>query len=291
MQAELLYECHCSLGEGPMWHKERKSFFWVDIDGRCFYEYSLDTTTVQKRPLDFRVSLLVKYRPDKNKLLLAIQGGLALYDLASETFTWMADLEKDTPMHRTNDGACDCNGNLWIGTMHCRFENGAGSLYRIDKNFTVEKKLEGVTISNGIVWSNDNSRMYFIDTPTQTVRSFLFDAGTGNIEFEKVVVNIDESNGSPDGMSIDEEGMLWVAQWNGFGIYRYNPSDGKLLGKIIVPAPQVSSCAFGGGEMDELIITTARENFTQEQSDQYPLSGNVFIAKPGLRGVMPHEFG
>jgi sugar lactone lactonase YvrE len=103
-------------------------------------------------------------------------------------------------------------------------------------------------------------------------------------------VNIPPETGSPDGMCIDEEGMLWIAQWNGFGVYRWNPITGKLLDKIEVPVPQVSSCAFGGNDFDELFITTAREHFTEEQKAQYPESGSVYIAKPGVRGVRKNIF-
>lgn len=290
MEAALLYSPGCLLGEGPMWHKERNSFFWVDIDGKAFYEYNLNTGNAKKRQLDYRVSLVVKYKNTDHQLLLAVHGGLVLYDLFAETFPWLADIEKDIPMHRTNDGAVDCNGNLWVGTMHRQFEKGAGSLYRIDKDFNIQKKLEGVTISNGLVWNQDNTKMYFIDTPTQTVQSFLFDAITGNIQFEKIAVNIDASAGSPDGMCIDEEGMLWIAQWNGFGVYRYNPSNGKMLDKISVPVPQVSACAFGGDNLDTMIITTAQENFSAEDKSKHPLSGNIFIAKPGVKGIDARSF-
>lgn len=291
MTAELLYKSECMLGEGPAWHTERKSFFWVDIDGKNFYEYHTQTKEVTKRQLAYRVSLIVQTKESSDILLLAVQGGLASYDLTKEKFTWLLDIEKEQTNHRTNDGAVDSEGRLWVGTMHRQFEKGAGSLYCIDENFSLQRKISNVTISNGLVWSLDNTRMYFIDTPTQTVQSFLFDAETGNIQFEKIAITIDKKTGSPDGMAIDEEGMLWIAQWNGFGVYRWDPVKGKLLDKIDVPAPQVSSCAFGGENMDELIITTARENFTEEDIEKYPLSGNVFIAKPGVKGIERNKFG
>ncbi|HNP22206.1 MAG TPA: SMP-30/gluconolactonase/LRE family protein [Panacibacter sp.] len=290
MEAVLLHAAGCLLGEGPMWHKERGSFFWVDIDGKAFYEYNFLTGDVKKRQLNHRVSLVTKYKHFNDRLLLAVQGGLALYDLTTETFTWHADIEKEILMHRTNDGAVDCNGNLWVGTMHRQFVQGAGALYRIDQQLNVEKKLEGVTISNGLVWNYDHTKMYFIDTPLHTVRSFLFDSATGALQFEKNAVEIDKATGSPDGMCIDEEGMLWVAQWNGFGVYRYNPGTGQLLGKISVPVPQVSACAFGGPELDTMIITTAQENFSEEDKIKYPLSGGLFMAKPGVRGFDPERF-
>lgn len=291
MTAELFYKSECMLGEGPSWHAERKSFFWVDIDGKCFYEFHTTTKEVTRRQLAHRVSLILQTKASSDIILLGVQGGLASYDLTKEKFIWLLDIEKEQFDHRTNDGAVDSEGRLWIGTMHRQFEKGAGSLYCVDNNFSVQRKITGVTISNGLAWSLDNSRMYFIDTPTQTVQSFLFDAETGNIQFEKIAITIDKKMGSPDGMAIDEEGMLWIAQWDGFGVYRWDPVKGKLLDKIDVPVPQVSSCAFGGDNMDELIITTARENFTEEDAAKYPLSGNIFIAKPGVKGIAPNKFG
>ena len=152
------------------------------------------------------------------------------------------------------------------------------------KIFSVQKKLSDISVSNGIVWSADGKRMYYIDSPTQQVQCFLFDEKTGNIEFEKIAITIDKASGSPDGMCMDEEGMLWIAQWDGFGVYRWNPLTGEMLDKIDVPVPQVSSCAFGGDNMDQLFITTARENMSKDDVKKYPLSGNVFIAEPGVKG-------
>ena len=133
--------------------------------------------------------------------------------------------------------------------------------------------------------------MYYTDSPTQQVQSFLFDEKTGTINFEKIAITIDKQAGSPDGMCLDEEGMLWIAQWGGFGVYRWDPLTGTLLDKIDVPVPQVSSCAFGGRDMDQLFITTARENMTEDQVEKFPLSRNVFIARPGVKGVPVHKFG
>jgi sugar lactone lactonase YvrE len=289
MQASLLHKSNCSLGEGPMWHAERKSFFWVDIDGKAFHEYNWQSGEVQTWQYEQRISLIVESR-DGN-LILGSEGGLAAFDLQTGETKWLMDIEKNISANRSNDGACDAAGRLWLGTMARDFATGAGSVYCIDKNFSVTKKLDNLTISNGLRWSLDNKRMYFIDTPTQCVQSFLFDLETGNITFEKVVIEIDKQKGSPDGMAIDEEGMLWIAHWNGFGLYRWNPLTGKFLSKITLPVPQVSSCIFGGENLDHLFITTARENMSDAEFKKYPDCGNVFIAQPGMKGVPAFKFG
>jgi sugar lactone lactonase YvrE len=131
--------------------------------------------------------------------------------------------------------------------------------------------------------------MYYIDSVTKTVQCFLFDIHTGELQFEKIAIHIPD--GFPDGMCMDEEGMLWIAQWDAFGVYRWNPETGELLDKIDLPVPQVSSCVFGGENMDQLFITTAREKMDEEMLAKYPLSGSVFIAKPGVKGLRVHKFG
>lgn len=288
MHASLLYKSNNILAEGPYWHAERKSFFWVDIDGKKFHEYKWNSGEVNEWLLNYRVSLVAE-EVHSDRLLLAVQGGLIAFDLNRKTFDWLADIEKEFPMHRTNDGGCDPSGRLWIGTMHRKFEKGGGALYSVEHDLSVKKKLDKVTISNGIVWSQDRKRMYYIDSPEKTVQCFLFDIKTGNLQFEKIAIHIPE--GSPDGMCMDEEGMLWIAQWGAFGVYRWNPVTGEAMDKIELPVPQVSSCAFGGENLDHLFITTARENMSEEELEKYPLSGNVFIAQPGVKGLPVYKFG
>jgi sugar lactone lactonase YvrE len=133
--------------------------------------------------------------------------------------------------------------------------------------------------------------MYFIDSTTQCVQCFLFDAEKAEIKFEKVVIEIDKKLGTPDGMTIDEEGMLWIAHYDGFAVGRWNPATGKLLEKIELPVPQVTSCAFGGENLDNLIITTAREKMNEEDLKNYPDSGNIFVAKTNVKGVTRFRFG
>lgn len=289
MNASLLCKSNCYLGEGPMWHTGRKSFFWVDIDGKAIYEYNYQNGDVQTWQLQQRVSLVVE---NKNGLLvLGTEHGLLSFDLQTTIIKPLLNIEKDNSATRSNDGGCDAAGRLWIGTMAKDFTPNAGSLYCIDKDFSISKKISGLTIPNGLVWSLDNKRMYFIDTPTRCVRSFLFNIETGDIQFEKVIIEIDEQIGMPDGMTIDEEGMLWIAHWNGFGVYRWNPLNGKLLDKISLPVPQVSSCVFGGENLDQLFITTARENMSEADLLKYPDSGNVFISETKVKGVPANKFG
>src|SRR5690606_20453560 len=199
-------------------------------------------------------------------------------------------LEKELPNNRCNDGACDSQGRIWVGTMALDIAAGAASLYCIEKDGAVKRKIPNVTISNGLAWTADDQTFYYVDTPTRKVQAYRFDKESGEIRFERTAIEIPEDLGSPDGMAIDEEGMLWVAQYGGFGVYRWNPDSGALIEKIEVPAPNVTSCAFVGENLDQLIITTASENLNEEALRKYPQSGDVFLAEVGTKGQAAYKY-
>lgn len=285
-KADVLYPSQCVLGESPLWHAARKCCFWVDIENGVLYEYNWTQQTTRNWKFNYRLTLVLQGKDDQ--LTLALDAKIASFDLETEKLKWLVDIETDSEI-RCNDGAPDTLGRLWIGTMHLEHKNEAGALYCIDPDLKVHKKLNNITISNGIAWSLDNKRLYYIDSPTQAVQSFIFEEKTGKIIFEKNVISIPNEMGSPDGMSIDEEGMLWIAHWGGFGLYRWNPRNGELISKIEVPVPQVSSCAFVGENLDYLLITTARENMKEEELKKYPESGDVFLAKTAVKGVLSNK--
>jgi sugar lactone lactonase YvrE len=289
MNSTLLHKSPCLLGEGPFWHDPRQSFFWVDIDGKKLHEYNIENKKVNTWQFQFRPSLLSL--DTKGQMMIAFQGRLARFDLETENLTWLMDIEKGNDQIRTNDGGIDPSGRLWIGTMHVQFKEGEGSLYCIGHDFSITKKISKLTIPNGLVWSLDGLTMYHIDSSTKKVSAYLFDKQTGEIKFDRIAITISPNAGSPDGMCMDEEGMLWIAHWDGFAVCRWNPDTGKLLEKIEVPVPQVSSCAFGGRDFKQLFITTARENFTMEMVEKYPESGSVYVAQVEVRGARKGLFG
>jgi len=282
MKTTLLYSSQCYLGEGPLWHAESKSCFWVDIESGVLYEYKWLDKTIKTWQFNYKVTMVMQGKNDD--LILALNASVARFDPISGQLKWLLDIENLTH-NRCNDGCCDSLGRLWLGTMHMKHLKGAGSLYCIDENKQVNKKIGNTTISNGLAWSLDNTRLYFIDSPTQMVQSFIYNEKSAEISCEKSAIHIPVNMGTPDGMAIDEEGMLWIAHWGGFGVYRWNPFTGEHLDTIEVPVPNVTSCAFAGENLDQLIITTARENLNEEQLKKYPESGDVFLAKPGVKGV------
>jgi len=287
MKVETLFASQCILGESPLWHAERKCCYWVDIERGVLYEYNWLFQTTRSWQFDGRLSFVTQGKD--NQLLLAKNSQIERFDLSTEELTPILEIESPASGNRCNDGECDSLGRLWIGTMHLQHKKGAGALYMVDEKLKVHTKLPHTSISNGIVWSLDNKRMYYIDSPTQGIQSFIFNQESGEIIFEKNVIQIPVEIGTPDGMTIDEEGMLWIAHWGGFGVYRWNPKDGKLLEKIELPVPQITSCTFAGENLDYLVITTASENLNEEKLKKYPQSGDVFCVKTGVKGILRNK--
>ncbi len=272
----------CFLGEGPYWHAGRQCFFWVDIENGKLFEHNLKTDETITRSFPHRLAVVLEDK--EGNLILGLDRKLARFDLETEELTWLCEVESEFPLHRFNDGKVDPNGRIWIGTLSTLFTEGAGSLYRVDQDLKPEKQLDQLTISNGMAWTEDNQTFYFIDTPTRQIKAYNFDLETGEIEFERIAIEIPEELGFPDGMCIDREGMLWVAHYGGAGVYRWNPTNGELLEKIELPVPHVTSCCFGGENLDTLLITTAQENLSEAQLKEFPMSGDVFLVKTTAKG-------
>ena len=228
---------------------------------------------------------------NSEEAVVALQDGVYTINIKSGDISLLSDIENDKLENRFNDGKCDPSGRLWVGSMALDEAKYSGRLYMIDESGKTELKIDSVTISNGIVWSANQKTMYYIDTPTAKIRAFDFDNANGNISNERVVVELNDSLGYPDGMAIDEENMLWVGMWNGNAVIRFDPNTGKILSKIKVPAHNVTSCAFGGKNLDTLYITTASVDMTPEEHAKFPLAGSLFKAVPGVKGVKSVFFG
>jgi sugar lactone lactonase YvrE len=276
------------LGEGAIWNHETNTFWWVDIEGRKLNIYDPVTRTNKAIDVVERVGTVV---PAKNGgAIVALENGIFHLDLESEEKTMICNPLEDLDTIRFNDGKCDPAGRLWVGSMSLKFVKGVASLYIVFPDGSFKEVFGGVTISNGIIWSNDQKTLYYIDTPLKTVRAWDYDMESGNITNERTVITIPEDMGGPDGMTIDAEGKLWIAHWGGNMVGRWDPENGELIGRVEVPAPNVTSCAFGGPDLDVLYITTAGGNNEKILQD-YPLAGSVFRVSPGVKGVKADFFG
>jgi sugar lactone lactonase YvrE len=164
-----------------------------------------------------------------------------------------------------------------------------GSLYRLDANRGLTRVLTGVTISNGLGWSPDGRTMYYIDSATHRIDAFDFEPETGSVSGRRRLVELPEGWGLPDGMTVDEEGFLWVAFWGGSAVRRIAP-DGQVALVVELPVSLVTSCAFGGDDLADLYVTSARTELSGTQLRQQPHAGALFRIRPDVRGLPDHPF-
>ena len=285
---KLMVESKAELGEGPSWDSRNNLLYWVDILGGNVHVYQPDNSVDTVIHVGSYVSSVV---PNKSgSVVINLQHGFYALDLKTKAIACLSEVEKDIASNRFNDGKCDARGRFWAGTMNVKESDPTGALYVLSGDHSVKKVLSGITISNGLGWSPDNRIMYYIDTPTRKVTAFDFDLEIGEISNRRTAVDFSGQEGSPDGMTVDREGMIWVAHWAGSKVSKWNPSTGKLLNQIILPARNVSSCCFGGKNLDELYITTARTGMDQKALSQWPHSGDLFRAKVNVGGLPTYSF-
>ncbi|WP_087520312.1 SMP-30/gluconolactonase/LRE family protein [Polaribacter sp. SA4-12] len=286
--ATLEYEIEATLGEGAIWNYKTQELYWIDIEGKQLNIYNPKSKINRTLNTNSRIGTVVPFT--EIEALIALEDGVHKINLKTGESNLFTDMKSELPDSRLNDGKCDPAGRFWVGSMHFNKEKGKANLYTITSENILEKKIDSVTISNGIVWTSDKKTMYYIDTPTSTIKEFDYNNETGEISNGKIAVEIPESLGFPDGMTIDEENMLWVGMWNGNAVIRFNPKTGKVLSKIEVPAHNITSCAFGGENLDILYITTASVDMTEKEIKKYPLAGSVYKVNPGVKGVQSNFY-
>lgn len=287
-KAELLLDTKSILGEGPVWDWKRQQLFWVDIEGKKLHHFDPSGQKYTGRNFNGMIGAAVPAK--SGNLILALESGLATFDPETEKLTEHQVLENHDSKIRYNDGKVCPNGNFWIGSMHKEFIPKTGNLYRVDNRFNAQITIPKTTISNGMAWSSDSKTFYFIDSPTYEVCSYDFEAENNSISNKKSIFKIADNYGSPDGMCIDSEGMLWIAHWGGNCVRRWNPETGEVLEKVEVDAPHVTSCCFGGKDLDTLYITTARSGMTENQLKEFPSSGGLFFCRPHVKGTPINYF-
>jgi sugar lactone lactonase YvrE len=284
MQVEHVLSVQNGLGEGPLWHPDEKALYWVDIDEGCFYRF--DPALGHHECFDVGVPIGCLAFRERGGLVLATKKGFAFWDFDTKELQHIADPEADRPDTRFNDGAVDPQGRFWAGTLGT---DPTCALYRLDPDMSVHTMVTGVTVANGIGWSPDNQTMYFTDSIPKTIYAFDFDPGTGAVENRRPFVHTPDEVGVPDGLAIDSEGFIWSARWDGWKITRYDP-DGVVEREVALPVQRPTSCAFGGPELDELYITSARVGLSEAELQRQPLAGDVFCLKTGIRGLPEPKF-
>ena len=267
-------------GEGPVWSPRWGGLRWVDMLAGDVLALAGDG--VERRHVG---GIAAALRPRRSGgAVIGVQRGFALEDADGE-LTELDALWSD-PGVRMNEGACDPEGRFYCGSMAYDKSPGAGSLFRLDPDRSVAVALAGVTVSNGLDWSPDDARAYYNDSRTHEVAVFDYDAEAG-LTGRRTFAAVPPGLGSPDGLTVDGEGGVWVAINRGGVVHRYAPS-GELDEVIEVPARKVTACTFGGEALDQLFITTSREDLSPGED---PLAGSLFRAEPGVSGMPVREFG
>jgi sugar lactone lactonase YvrE len=256
--------------------------FFVDMLAGVVAEW--DTSGPVKRHVVGDVAAVVRARA-RGGYVLAVERGFAFADDDFSVVEALPPVFADETV-RMNDGGCDPQGRFFCGSMAYAETPGAGALFRLNPDLSVDRVLEGVTISNGLQWSRDGSAMYYVDTPTGRIDLFDFDADTGAFSGRRPFVELDREKGAPDGLAIDAEDGLWVALWGGGAVHRYD-SRGSLSEVVELPVPKVTACAFGGPDGQTLYITTSRLGMAAEE---FPEAGALFSHRAGVRGAAPHAF-
>lgn len=287
-QVDVALDGHADLGEGPWWDQQGGELLWVDIfAGRV---HMFDPASGQDRYIEIGQPVGMVARRQAGGLVCAVRDGIGIIDPDESTFKLVAPIETDKAGNRMNDGACDAAGRLWAGTMATDLSPSAGALYRISTTLHVAPVLTGVSISNGLDWSPDGQTFYFTDSATRRLDAYDYDIETGTVSNGRVLVDLRDPVATPDGIAVDAEGTIWVAMWDGGRIERFSPS-GKPLETVRMPVTRPTSLAFGGPDLDQLFISSARNGLSALQKSNEPHAGAIFVIRPGSTGRLPWAFG
>lgn len=274
------WEIEADLGEGPLWVAAENAVYWVDIVSKNVHRLSLADGGRKTWRFDDGVTSLSPRA--QGGYICTVRDGFAFLDLAKGKVEPIVLPEADLPGNRFNDGKVDGNGRYWAGTMGDG-KQASGSLYRLDKDLSVRKLDENYVITNGPAYSLDGKTLYHNDSDKRIVYAFDL-SDHGEISNKRVFVQLTEEEGHPDGMTVDSENCLWLCHFAGSRVTRYSAT-GEVLQVIPMPVPNVTSCTFGGENLDTLFITTARLHIAEEALADYPLAGSLFSCKPGVKGL------
>lgn len=288
MDVNIIIKDRAILGEGAIWDYKSGQLHWIDIEAKLLHCYNPITKKNQTTVLPKRIGTVVPC--DNEALLLALEDGLYYQNKQGKLNSCIQKIEAGLNTNRCNDGKCDAKGRLWVGTMSLSADVPTGNLYKYSSIQGLQQVKNKITVSNGLAWNATNDTMYYIDTATSTIDIFDFDLKKGKIIGSKGKIKIPLNMGYPDGMTIDSEGMLWVALWNGAAVIRCNPLTEKIEDKIDLPGKHITSCAFGNKDLSTLYITSASIGLSKETLKKYPYSGSLFAINVGVKGVPANYF-
>lgn len=274
------------LGEGPCWNSQEQLLYWVDIYNHRVHQFNPATGTDKFFDVGEVVGCIAP--AGTNRLIMAQRSRLAFLDTSNGTVTPILDIECDQLSTRFNDGKCDAAGRFWFGSMCTKGANGC--LYRYDPDGSLHVLLTGLTISNGLGWSPEQSTFYLTDSPLKTIYAFDFDSQSGSISNQRVFVDLTAEPFYPDGLTVDRDGCIWSAMWDGWCVIRFDPS-GKEMMRVMMPVVRPTACTFGGEDLTTLYITTASVGLSQEDIQKSFYSGDLFSLQTSTSGLPTYHFG
>lgn len=275
---------HSLWGEGPIWWND--SLYYVDIEGKAIIRINPDTEEETVWEFPERIGCIAPC--NNSQLLYAGDNGISIFDIQTKVSTSITDPENHLPDNRFNDGKCDPYGRFWGGTISLKKIKGSASLYCLDTNQNLEKKLEGLTNSNGLAWSQDKKRFFHIDTPSRSIQAYIYNGASAEISQATTIVDTEALgfDSSPDGMTIDAQDNLWVAFCHGGCVACFDSRNGKLLQTIEIPAIETTACTFGGTELNRLFVTTGIKKDTPENN-----AGRIFVIDGlPIKGTPPNTY-
>ena len=284
---EIVLDAHATLAEGPVWLDPTGELLWVDIEPGDVHWFDPRSGKDRAQNVGDPVGAAV---PDRNGgLVLALPRRISRLRSGASEPEQIVSLPGDAD-NRMNDGKCDRRGRLWAGSTTVAEEEARGKLYRIDEDLQAHEVLDRVTVSNGIDWSPDDSRMYYIDSPTRRIDVLDYDIATGAAGNRRPLHTLaDDVPGLPDGMCVDSQGTLWVALWGGSRVLGLTP-EGAVHTQVDLPANQVTSVAFGGDGLRTLFITTAAFGLDGQALEAEPHAGGIFAVDVGVAGLPATPF-
>ena len=289
MKAESPVHCvadvHAILGEGPVWVEREAALYWVDIKGSRVFRID-EAGAFREWTPPFRVTSLAPRAA--GGFIGGTEHGIAHIDLEASRFDIVADLEAHLPDNRFNDGKVDRQGRFWAGSMDDFEQQSSGTLYRLTPGADAAVIDGNYKVTNGPAFSLDGSLMFHSDTARQVTYLFDVDAD-GNATNRRAFLQFGEGDGYPDGMTVDAEGCLWIAFWDGWCVRRFS-ADGEWLQTIELPVARPTSCAFGGAALDRMYITSASVGLDQDALTMQPNAGGLFMVSPGVRGLADLPF-
>ena len=291
-----LADCRDKLGEGCFWDAETQALWWLDaIVPSAIHRLHVASGDYRRWQFSEMVTAMAKRRD--GTLIVGGARGVNFFNPGTGALTPVTRLDADKPMNRGNDGACDAKGRFWFGTMmnnvgtygaDVPITASTGTLYRIAADGTATAMEHDIGVSNGPCWSPDNKTFYFTDSMAQVIWAYDFDLEAGTISNRRVL-NDTKDFGYPDGATVDRDGFVWSARWQGSCVLRIDPK-GRIDRVVPMPAKRVTNVCFGGAKLDTLYVTTSRLHVAESHLRRYPLQGGLFCFDPGITGFEKHAF-